>query len=164
MGLAHPLGAERRLRYEWLGALAKEAFLANSDLEIVVPCLPDEFTPEVLLAWVKANRPEAVITNFPPIIEWLRAGGWRVPEDVGVAVLNRDLTAVTAAGVSQHVDVSGEAAIEQLHMLLLRGETGFAAQPRELLVRPHWVDGPTLRGRRRARGNQTDSRTTNSAR
>ena len=159
LGLAHPLGAEHRLRYEWLGSLAKEAFLADSDLEILPPCLPDAFTPEAFLTWVKENRPEAVITNFPPIIEWLRAGGWRVPTDVGVVLLNCDHTKIAVAGVSQHLDISGEAAIEQLHMLLLRGETGFATQLKELLVRPHWLDGPTLRKRRRARHSKASSKT-----
>ncbi|MDP0498373.1 MAG: LacI family DNA-binding transcriptional regulator [Verrucomicrobiota bacterium JB024] len=145
IGLAHPLMAEKRLGYEWLGGLSKEIFLPDSQLEIVPPCLPDAFTPERFLAWVEEHRPEVVITNSPLILDWLKQAKYRVPRDIGVALVSRDTTDVEAAGLAQHLDISGEMAIEQLHLLLLRGETGFPLSPKETLVRPHWVDGPTLR-------------------
>jgi LacI family transcriptional regulator len=145
VGLAHTLMAEKRIGYEWLGGLSKEVFLPDSHLEMVPPCLPDDFTPALFLAWLEKNRPEVVITNSPSILDWLKQARYRVPRDIGVALVSRGTTEVEAAGLAQHLDISGETAIEQLHLLLLRGETGFPFSPKETLVRPHWVDGPTLR-------------------
>ncbi|AHF90706.1 LacI family transcriptional regulator [Opitutaceae bacterium TAV5] len=154
IGLAHALIAEQRLRYEWLGAMSKELFAPDavdgSRLEIVPPCLPEDFCERTFTEWVRVNRPEAVVGNDPAILEWLPANGWSIPRDIGVALLNRDSVDTPVAGISQHLDISGETAVEQLHTLLLRGETGFPEIPREVLIRPHWVDGPTLRKPRRS--------------
>lgn len=146
IGLANSLEAEQRLRFEWLGAIAKEMFLPDPHLKIVPPHLPKEFTPESLLAWVRRQKPEAVVTNNENIITWLRDAGLRVPDDIGVALLNLNLGPLAdAAGISLQLDLNGETSIEQLHTLLLRGETGFPAMPKEVLLRPRWSDGFTLR-------------------
>lgn len=146
IGLANSLVAEQRLRYEWVGAMAKEIFVPHPRLTIVPPYLAENFGAEGLLAWAKKEKPEAVVTNFEGVIPWLREGGYRLPEDIGVALLNLNLGPLSnAAGISQHLDVHGETAVEQLHTLLLRGETGFPPVPREVLLRPRWTDGFSVR-------------------
>ncbi|MFA6962234.1 MAG: LacI family DNA-binding transcriptional regulator [Opitutaceae bacterium] len=146
IGLINHMIAEQRLRYEWLGAISKEHFLPDSGLTILQPHLPTILEPDSLLDWVRKGKPDAVITNHGHIFHWLNAAGFSVPEKLGLVLLNRDFSEpVGAAGLSQHLDASGEAAVELLHTLLLRGETGFPSVPREVLIRPHWVDGFTLR-------------------
>ncbi len=148
IGLANSLEAEQRLRFEWLGAISKEMFLPDRHLEIVPPHLPAEFTPQGLLSWVRRRKPEAIVTNNENIVAWLRDAGLRVPEDIGVALLNLNLGPLAgAAGISLQLDLNGETSIEQLHTLLLRGETGFPSMPKEVLLRPRWSDGFTLRAR-----------------
>ncbi len=146
LGLVNPRLSEQRLRFEWLGGLAKEHFLPGSVLEIVPPHMPETLEPKGLLAWIRRERPEVVITNEARVQGWLRELGVVPPADIGLVLLNRDVEGpVNAAGFRQHLDASGEAAMDLLHSLLLRGETGFPAVPREVLIRPHWVDGETLR-------------------
>lgn len=145
IGLVNHMIAEQRLRYEWLGALSKEHFLPDSGLTILQPHLPSTLEPEGLLDWVRREKPDAVITNHGHIARWLNDGGFSVPGKLGLALLNRDFSEpVGAAGLTQHLDVVGEAAVEMLHTLLLRGETGFPTVAREVLIRPDWVDGFTL--------------------
>ncbi|EIP98552.1 transcriptional regulator [Opitutaceae bacterium TAV1] len=145
IGLAHSGVAEKRLRYEWLGAILKEAHIDPPRFDIVPPHIPFDFSEETFREWVVRHRPEAVISNHPPVIEWLGTAGIKVPEDIGVALLSRDSTDTPAGGISQHLDLAGDTAVEQLHTLLLRGERGFPSMPKEILIRPHWADGPTLK-------------------
>ncbi|WP_043584696.1 LacI family DNA-binding transcriptional regulator [Geminisphaera colitermitum] len=157
IGLVQNIGTERRLRYEWLGALAKEWHLPPSPplpgnrarvprLQIIPPHLPATLDERRFLAWFRRERPEVVVTNDSCVITWLRKAGVRVPEDAGVVLLSRDFSPQTnAAGISQHLDEVGHAAIELMHGLILRGERGTPAVRREMLVHPHWTEGATLR-------------------
>lgn len=146
IGLVNSFLVEQRLNFEWLGSIAKESFLPDSGLVIVPPHLPAKLEPGGVIDWVRRERPDAVVTNQGFLFDWLNEGGFRVPEKVGLVLLNRDFSEPSgAAGLSQHLDAAGESAVELLHTLLLRGETGFPAIPREVLIRPHWVDGFTLR-------------------
>ncbi len=146
LGLVNPRLAEQRLRFEWLGGIAKEHFLPGSVMEIVPPHLPETLEARGLLAWLRREAPEVVVTNEGRVFQWLKEAGIAPPKDIGLVLLNRDaLESENISGFRQNLDASGEAAIDLLHSLLLRGETGFPAIPREVLIRPHWIDGDTLR-------------------
>lgn len=150
IGYANSLSAERRLRHEWVGALGKEFLLRRSELTIVPPFLPEEMSGAGFAAWLGAERPDVVIANDMRVHGWLGEQGRAVPKDVGFVMLNRDFTEMPGvAGIRQHLDIAGATAIEQLHTMLLRGETGFPEVPKEVLIQPRWVDGNTLRRRGR---------------
>lgn len=145
LGLAHSKEAEKRMRYEWAGSFSKESLL-ESGLQLIPPYLPDDWNAADFLRWVDKSAPDCVITNHALVVTWLESGGWKIPRDIGVALLTSNFSVLpNVSGVAQHLEVTGEAAIEQLHTLLLRGETGFPAVPKEILIRPHWQEGRTLR-------------------
>ena len=48
------------------------------------------------------------------------------------------------AGMDQHNDVTGEAAVDMLIDMLHRGETSISEFPRATLIGPTWVDGATV--------------------
>ncbi|MET0263066.1 MAG: LacI family DNA-binding transcriptional regulator [Rariglobus sp.] len=147
-GLVQCWDIEKRLRFEGLGALSKEWHLPSPELDWVRPHLPVSLTRAGFLGWFKEQRPEVVITQGDDVLDWLRAARVRVPEDVGVVLLNRDFSAhADAAGICKHMDQVGECAVELMHSQILRGEMGAPAVSREMLVRPHWVEGSTLRAR-----------------
>jgi DNA-binding LacI/PurR family transcriptional regulator len=146
IGYANSLNAERRLRHEWVGALGKEYLLGRDEVTIVPPYLPEEMGSASFASWLCAKKPDVVISNDLRVLNWLRELGHKVPEQIGFAMLNRDFVEVPGvAGIRQHLDIAGATAIEQLHAMLLRGETGFPEVPREVLIHPRWVDGNTLR-------------------
>ncbi len=146
LGLAHPFGAEHRLRYEWLGALSKEHFLKANRLKVAHPHLPERMHPERFLEWVRKEKPDCVITDTPDVLRWLNTGGYRVPEDIGLVYLTMNTGEEPGySGVAPRLNVAGESAIEQLHASLLRGDRGFPENPKEILIQPLWVDGTTIR-------------------
>lgn len=146
IGLAHSFSQESELRYEFLGAISKEKFIPGNPLKIVPPHLPSKLTRKAFLDWYQHYRPECIVTVDEQLFEWLTDEGVRVPEEVGFAFLNtRSVKIPHASGTALHNDATGENAVELLHNQLLRGETGFPATPKEMLVYPEWIDGGTLR-------------------
>jgi DNA-binding LacI/PurR family transcriptional regulator len=147
-GLAHAVSHERELRYEVLGAITKEKFLTGNRLKIVRPHLPEKFEKAGFLQWVRRERPEVVVTVDEQVLRWLPEGGFQVPEQIGVVFLNvNSVHHPHPSGTSFHSDATGENAVELLHALLLKGETGFPVWPKEVLVYPEWVEGKTLLSR-----------------
>lgn len=146
VGLVQSLWTERRLRFEWLGALAKEWHRPGADFQAVPSCLPEVLDERGFGEWFRIERPEVVVGNDARVIDWLATLRVRVPEDVGVVLLNRDFSGrPDACGISQHLDEVGHAAVELMHGLMLRGERGTPEVRREVLVLPHWSEGATLR-------------------
>jgi LacI family transcriptional regulator len=150
VGLARQMNDIRRLRGEWLGALAKEWFLpdaahpARPALQIVPPCLLPRMGREAFLRWYRREKPEVIVTHGHEAIDWLRAAGVRVPEDCGVVTLNSARITEGDTGIVQNLDQVGEGAVELMHGLVLRGEKGVPVTSRELLVSARWVEGATL--------------------
>lgn len=144
-GLAHAASQERELRYEFLGAITKEKFLSGNPLKIIRAYLPEKFEKSGFLQWVRQERPEVVVTVDEQVLLWLQEGGYQVPGQIGVVFLNiNSVHLPDPTGTSFHSDATGENAVELLHSLLLKGETGFPAWPKEVLVYPEWVEGKTL--------------------
>lgn len=144
-GLAHAVSQERELRYEFLGAISKEKFLSNNPLKIVKPYLPEKFEKQGFLQWITREQPDVVVTVDEQALQWLLEAGYQVPSQIGVGFLNINSVYLTEpSGASFHSDATGENAVELLHSLLLKGETGFPVWPKEVLVYPEWVEGKTL--------------------
>lgn len=146
IGLAHSLTMERRLRYEWLGAISKEYFLPKSGLKVVRPFLPAKMEPEDLLRWFRKEKPDCIVSANFQVYQMLTEAGVRVPDEVGIAFLTLEgVKDPDISGVSQNLYAGGVATIEQLHLLLLCGGTGFPETPREILIYPQWIEGKTVR-------------------
>ncbi|PAW79477.1 MAG: hypothetical protein B9S32_02760 [Verrucomicrobia bacterium Tous-C9LFEB] len=145
VGLVNAISNERRTRFEWLGSLCKESII-DPTFVTVPPHMPEILTPENLEAWVTEHKPECIITNDFQVYDFLAKRGWKIPRDIGIASLSRNYPAMQhLSGISQHLDSTGQAAVEQLHNMLLRGETGFPAIPREIMTTPHWHQGNSTR-------------------
>lgn len=149
IGLVHSLHYEQRQRYRWMGSYEKERSLKRPGMCLLPPWLPERLTEKTLHSWIAKQRPEVVITNDALLYQAILSKGIRVPEDLSVVFLDRDHCGVPdAAGISQHLDIAGKLAVEQLHLLLLRGERGETDRPLETLIHPSWVDGATMRKRK----------------
>lgn len=146
IGLAHSLTMERRLRYEWLGAISKEAFLPKSGATIVRPHLPQALETEGLLRWFRKEKPDCIVSANYRVYQILTEAGIRIPDDVGTAFLTLEgVRDPDASGVSQNLYQGGVATIEYLHALLLCGDYGFPEVQRETLIYPHWIEGKTVK-------------------
>lgn len=95
-----------------------------------------------LSAWVKENRLDCVISNWPKLAEIMRGAGWRIPADIAMACIGVQPGYGPAAGVRQRDDVVGERAIEQLALMLKTYQRGLVAVPNFTMIRGDWIDGP----------------------
>ncbi len=96
-------------------------------------------------AWFRAQRPDAIFTLYNDVERSLNRLGFRVPADIGLIQLECRKNEPRWAGMRQHNDHTGEAAVDTLVGMIHRGETGIGAQPRALLIAPSWQDGATVR-------------------
>lgn len=107
--------------------------------------------------WLERVRPDVIFTLYTVVRQWIEQAGWRVPADVGLIQLEWRSAQPEWAGMHQHNDVVGEAAVEMLDGMLARGESGPPAFPRATLIGPTWVEGATVRRQRRPAGSPPSS-------
>lgn len=100
-------------------------------------------------AWLDRERPDVVFTLYNVVRRWVEARGLRVPRDLGLVQLERRSEPQDWAGMDQHNDRTGEAAVDMVISLLHRQELGVPDYPRATLVGASWVDGATVRRHKR---------------
>ena len=74
---------------------------------------------------------------------WEEAG-WRVPQDIGLIQLEWRKDHGDWAGMHQHNDEVGEAAVEMIIGMIHRNQIGVPEFPRATLIGSSWVDGKTV--------------------
>jgi len=126
----------------WVGqqALAAEARLTGFyDVEA------SRAQPERFYSWFREHRPDVIFTLHTVVREWLAAAGLAVPKEVGLVQLERRRGCADWAGMEQHNDLTGEAAVDMLISLLHNEEIGLPEFPRASLISASWAEGVTLR-------------------
>lgn len=98
---------------------------------------------ETLAQWAKEHRVEAILTDLHEAPVLLKNAGLRIPEDIGLAMMNVDGPS-PFAGINPHPGEVGKSGVHLLHSLISDNESGTTETPRQLLVNGAWVDGPSL--------------------
>ena len=96
-----------------------------------------------LSAWLKAEKPDAIVTTSPLLRAALLEIGLRVPEDVAVATTSV-LDGNFDAGADQNSHEIGRVAVSTLASLILENERGIPRYQRRILVEGRWVDGTSV--------------------
>lgn len=107
---------------------------------------PTSDDPAPFYAWLDRHRPDVLFTLYNRVFRWLENRRLRVPEDLGVIQLEWRATHPEIAGMNQHNDVTGEAAVDMLVGQIHRNERGVPAFPRATLIGATWMEGRTVRG------------------
>lgn len=141
--------ALRPLEDERLNHLYKAAYLIEqeryAESEKIPPFIPPAWSRKPFVTWVKQYRPEVVINAEQDVYDWLIDLGLRIPQDVGYANLDCNVTGKNLSGIRQpHSDV-GRTAVDLLISMIHRNERGVPANPLLTQVTAHWVDGATTR-------------------
>jgi LacI family transcriptional regulator len=108
--------------------------------QVVAVSRKDEF-----LLWVRRERLDLVLTGDVRVPGWLRSGGWRIPDEIGVAYLDAVSGRLPFGGVDQRPGEGGRAAVDLLVAECAANRRGSPAVPRTVLVPPVFVEGVTLR-------------------
>jgi LacI family transcriptional regulator len=101
--------------------------------------------PECFYAWLDREKPDVVFTLYNVIRRLIEGRGLRVPQDIGLIQLERRADESDWAGMDQHNDLTGEAAVDMVISLLHNNEIGVPRFPRATLIEASWVAGRTVR-------------------
>ena len=97
--------------------------------------------------WINKTKPDAILTEVAAAGEMLKELGYRVPDNIGLAVFSV-LDGNADTGIYQNPEEIGKAAVEMLISLINHNHTGVPKICRELLIEGEWVNGTTLPPRR----------------
>jgi LacI family transcriptional regulator len=101
--------------------------------------------PKVFHDWLDRYKPDVLFTLYNVVFDWLKARNLRVPEDIGVIQLEWRASKPEIAGMNQHNDVTGEAAVDLVVSQIHNNEHGVPSFPRAALIGATWMHGTTVR-------------------
>jgi len=99
--------------------------------------------------WMRTHQPDALITFDTHVPDWLKRLGLRVPEDIGFVVHDWTPRMKGYAGIYQRRDHLAAAAVDLIVTQLSQHEHGVPDVPRQIMIPPQWVDGPSVRAAKR---------------
>jgi len=109
-----------------------------------IPTLPFQHGREVSFrAWYAKHRPDVILCVHDEVKKWVESMGVKVPEEVGLAHLDRHDELPDWSGMDQNNTLVGAAAIDMLVGQLHRNEVGLPEFPKASLIQSTWVDGPS---------------------
>jgi len=76
---------------------------------------------------------------------YLRAQGWKIPKDLGLASLACSQLGEPVSGIFQNGALIGATGIDTVISMLERNERGLPAQAQTLMIEGIWNAGKTLR-------------------
>lgn len=94
-------------------------------------------------AWLKKEKPDAILTEVGCLEQMIAAAGYRVPNDIGLATTTVLDTPIDA-GIDQNPKEIGRTAMLAVISLINDHDRGIPPVCRDLLVEGRWVDGKTL--------------------
>lgn len=97
--------------------------------------------------WFRSQKPDVIFTLYNVVKTWVEDLGLRVPDDVGMIQLEWRRQEPDWAGMNQHNDITGEAAVDMLIGMIHRGEFSVSDFPRATLIGPSWTEGRAVRVR-----------------
>ena len=95
--------------------------------------------------WMKTHRPDVLISFDKYVTDWLKKLGLRVPQDIGLVVHDWTQTMKGFAGIHHRRDQVANAAVDALATQLMHHERGVPEVPRQILIPPAWIEGPSIR-------------------
>lgn len=94
--------------------------------------------------WLKDYRPDAVIADFPWVLDLLQEAGAEVPAKLGFVTLSYNEQMPHCSGMRQPAELMGAGAVDLVVAQLHRNERGIPESPKTVLVEGTWMDGTTL--------------------
>lgn len=99
-----------------------------------------------ILAWLKREKPDVIITPAAGVMTGtLERAGWKIPKDIGLALLACPTLGDACSGVYQNGQMIGALAIDTLISMVERHERGLPEQATTLMVEGQWNEGRSLR-------------------
>ena len=101
--------------------------------------------PDLFAQWMNKEKPDVIFTLYNVVKHWLIDLGYALPDDIGLIQYEWRTSHPDWAGMNQHNDITGEAAIDMLIGMIHRGESSISDFPRATLIGPTWMNGSTIK-------------------
>ncbi|MEZ0298752.1 MAG: LacI family DNA-binding transcriptional regulator [Candidatus Methylacidiphilales bacterium] len=98
----------------------------------------------LIATWFRREKPDVILSLYHVVRDWLREMNLSSPSNVGLIQLERRNDNPDWAGMNQHNDIVGEAAVEMVIGMIHKGECGVPVYPRATLIGSTWTDGATV--------------------
>jgi DNA-binding LacI/PurR family transcriptional regulator len=95
-------------------------------------------------AWYAQHRPDAIVCIHDQVKKWIEDMHIKIPDEVGLAHLDRHDDLPDWSGMHQNNTLVGAASVDMLVGQLHRNEVGLPEFPKASLVQSTWIDGPTV--------------------
>ena len=99
-----------------------------------------------LTAWIKKQRPDAIYTDVPWILEVIDNAGFRVPEDFSLAATTLIDTGIDS-GIDQHPTEIGRVGMLLLNSMINDNAIGTPSIFQQILIKGSWVSGTSMPAR-----------------
>lgn len=145
IGLCMLAGDDRRTDHNRIAPYLYHYYQVFDSPHLPVGLFEDWSDKGMFLEWVRETQPEAIITTRAFLRDWLLEAGLRIPEDIGLVLLDVFESDFPCAGIDQRSETVGAAAADLLTGQLYRNERGIPGEPKTTLIEGRWVEGPTVR-------------------
>ncbi len=141
IGFTMPRSMSELTKDRWLAGFY--AFLHNSKNghHHRAVYIPEVLTTSGLGQWLEQFEPDAIVYMGGEIPFLLQELQIRVPDQLGVATLNRTFSETFFSGVSENSDAVGAAIVDLLVAQIHRNERGLPANPYTIQVQGLWCPG-----------------------
>lgn len=141
IGLVLDAFTDRRVGHKWTAAHGWHRTLGLTCPQLSAP----EISGGDLINWIRAEKPDVILSPRPEHLRAIREAGIAVPEQIGFCLLNYDDHLEPCTAINQRGKELGAAAVDTLAAQLYSYERGVPAAPKTVMIVPVWVDGPTTR-------------------
>lgn len=145
-GLVLRRAHQMRFQGRWEAGFLIAAKL-SSDVKLANPLYVDDWDDvDRIITWLKKEKPDVIITPAANVlVGTLENAGWKIPQDIGLALLACPQQGDMYSGVYQNGKMIGALAVDTLISMVERHERGLPEQATTLMVEGQWNEGRTLR-------------------
>ena len=119
--------------------------LANNLNPLICPA----YSGNEIKEWIRRQRIDAVISPAVQALEWMRACGIKVPQDVGFGSLDLHVPGIEdMAGIDQQREILWTSAVDMLVTIMHRGARGVPENPSMWTNAGKWQSGATCLNRK----------------
>jgi LacI family transcriptional regulator len=101
--------------------------------------------PRIFRKWFEQEKPDVVLTLYNVVRHWLEGMGLAIPRDIGFIQLEWRKDHADDAGMNQHNEIVGEAAVEMVINMIHHHTPGVQPFPRATFIGSTWVDGKSVK-------------------
>lgn len=143
VGLILAREIDSRTQHRYLAGFYGTILSGEWEAAFIEPFLFEEMEADNLRAWLKANRPDAIVASHHWIGRDLAAIGVEPGRDIGLALINYQGSEPYARLRVPYEEI-GRAGVNVVHALLGINERGIPEHPSVMSVPGVWEDGPSL--------------------